>query len=120
MNLALVHDRRLVQSFWEEKISSRTRNEEDEEQRLERSALARWEQPVRTSRSVIHPPSLSLLEEQQKQRDLLLLLLAHRRKHLSLLLLFLSSSPNPSDLFLCTHNPPLSTLVKPEKKLLQQ
>lgn len=52
MNLALLHDRRLVQTFWEEKISSRSRNEEDEEQRLERSALTRWEPAAQGSQPV--------------------------------------------------------------------
>ncbi|XP_056889109.1 uncharacterized protein LOC130525881 isoform X2 [Takifugu flavidus] len=39
MNLALVHNRQHIQTLWEKRISSRCQYEENEEQRMEKSAL---------------------------------------------------------------------------------
>ncbi|XP_029685446.1 protein FAM240A isoform X4 [Takifugu rubripes] len=41
MNLALVHNRQHIQTLWEKRISSRCQYEENEEQRMEKSALKR-------------------------------------------------------------------------------
>uniref|UniRef100_A0A3P9L0C7 F240B protein n=1 Tax=Oryzias latipes TaxID=8090 RepID=A0A3P9L0C7_ORYLA len=39
MNLALVHDRQHIKSFWESKINAESRHAEKEQQRMNRSAL---------------------------------------------------------------------------------
>uniref|UniRef100_A0A3Q0R2J6 Uncharacterized protein n=1 Tax=Amphilophus citrinellus TaxID=61819 RepID=A0A3Q0R2J6_AMPCI len=39
MNLALVHDRELIKTFWEKRIETQTQQAENEEQRMNKSAL---------------------------------------------------------------------------------
>ncbi|XP_030579530.1 protein FAM240C [Archocentrus centrarchus] len=39
MNLALVHDRELIKTFWEKRIETQTQQVENEEQRMNKSAL---------------------------------------------------------------------------------
>ncbi|XP_063339935.1 protein FAM240B [Pelmatolapia mariae] len=39
MNLALVHDRELIKTFWERRIETQTQQAESEEQRMSQSAL---------------------------------------------------------------------------------
>ncbi|KAM9333179.1 protein FAM240C [Pholidichthys leucotaenia] len=41
MNLALIHDRPHIQSFWEKRISADVQHAENEEQRRNRSALTK-------------------------------------------------------------------------------
>ncbi|RVE67805.1 hypothetical protein OJAV_G00085500 [Oryzias javanicus] len=44
MNLALVHDRQHIKSFWESKINSECRDVEKEQQRMNKSALRKLRQ----------------------------------------------------------------------------
>lgn len=39
MNLALVHDRELIKTFWERRIETQTQQADSEEQRMSQSAL---------------------------------------------------------------------------------
>uniref|UniRef100_A0A3Q1EXX4 Family with sequence similarity 240 member A n=1 Tax=Acanthochromis polyacanthus TaxID=80966 RepID=A0A3Q1EXX4_9TELE len=39
MNLALIHDRLHIKTFWEKRIDTQSRHEDSEEQRMNQSAL---------------------------------------------------------------------------------
>lgn len=47
MNVALIHDRLHIKTFWEKRITNQCRHAETEEQRVEKSALKKWETPHR-------------------------------------------------------------------------
>ncbi|XP_075881675.1 protein FAM240B [Nelusetta ayraudi] len=61
MNLALIHDRLCIKSFWEKRISNRSQQTESEEQRMQSSALEklRGEWVVRLENRTKHLKSLS-------------------------------------------------------------
>lgn len=61
MNLALIHDRLCIKSFWEKRISRQSQQTESEEQRLQRSALnkLRGEWVVRLENRTKHLKNLS-------------------------------------------------------------
>ncbi|XP_019109806.1 protein FAM240B [Larimichthys crocea] len=61
MNLALIHDRLHIKTFWEKRIDSQCQHAESEEQRMERSALnkLREEWLVRLENRTKHLKSLN-------------------------------------------------------------
>ncbi|XP_070819676.1 protein FAM240B [Chaetodon trifascialis] len=61
MNLALIHDRLHIKTFWEKRISSQCQQVESEEQRMEKSALKklRGEWLVRLENRTKHLKSLN-------------------------------------------------------------
>ncbi|XP_041855470.1 protein FAM240B [Melanotaenia boesemani] len=44
MNLALVHDRLLIKTFWEQRVNTHNQRDEVEEQRMNKSALNKLRQ----------------------------------------------------------------------------
>ncbi|KAM3610241.1 uncharacterized protein V6R79_001208 [Siganus canaliculatus] len=61
MNVALIHDRLHIQTFWEGRISRQSEQSESEERRMERSALnkLRGEWLVRLENRTKHLKSLN-------------------------------------------------------------
>ncbi|XP_076585873.1 protein FAM240B isoform X2 [Chaetodon auriga] len=61
MNLALIHDRLHIKTFWEKRISNQCQHVESEEQRMEKSALKklRGEWLVRLENRTKHLKSLN-------------------------------------------------------------
>lgn len=43
MNAALIHDRLHIKTFWEKRITNQCEQSESEEQRLQRSALTKYQ-----------------------------------------------------------------------------
>uniref|UniRef100_A0A3Q2V617 Family with sequence similarity 240 member A n=3 Tax=Haplochromini TaxID=319058 RepID=A0A3Q2V617_HAPBU len=60
MNLALVHDRELIKTFWERRIETQTQQADSEEQRMSQSALKlRGEWLVRLENRTKHLKNLN-------------------------------------------------------------
>ncbi|XP_071340190.1 protein FAM240B isoform X2 [Trachinotus anak] len=75
MNLALIHDRLYIKTFWEKRIDTQCQNLENEEQRMNKSAL---------KKSFSSVPSLwvSSSTVQMRLRGEWLVRLENRTKHL--------------------------------------
>lgn len=57
MNAALIHDRLHIKTFWEKRINNQCEQSESEEQRLQKSALTKYQTtlaPSNAQLSIIH------------------------------------------------------------------